>query len=64
MSGYPYRVPILKKLIQNKGRLLTYSLLLDSLWGRGRPADGQTCFGSEYKQAAEKNRDGGAFLYF
>ena len=26
---------ILKKLIENKGKLLTYSILLDSLWDEG-----------------------------
>ena len=31
----PTEYRILKKLIQNKGRLLTYSLLLDSLWEEG-----------------------------
>lgn len=31
----PTEYRILKKLIQNKGQLLTYSLLLDSLWDEG-----------------------------
>lgn len=31
----PTEYRILKKLIDNKGQLLTYSVLLDSLWGEG-----------------------------
>ena len=33
LSPTEYR--ILKKLIENKGKLLTYSVLLDSLWDEG-----------------------------
>ena len=33
LSPTEYR--ILKKLIENKGKLLTYSILLDSLWDEG-----------------------------
>lgn len=37
MNAYfpPQNISILKKLIENKGKLLTYSVLLDSLWDEG-----------------------------
>ena len=35
MSGNPTEYKILKKLISNKGQLLTYAVLLDSLWNDG-----------------------------
>lgn len=35
MLTFPHRISYFKKLIENKGKLLTYSVLLDSLWDEG-----------------------------
>ena len=35
MFTFPHRISYFKKMIENKGKLLTYSVLLDSLWDEG-----------------------------
>ena len=60
----PTEYRILKKLLENKGKLLTYSVLLDSLWDEGVQLTDKHTLAVNINRLRKKNRDGRTFLYF